>query len=442
MRERAAGSVGGVVAAAIVVGCAGGAPEQRCIPVEPEPWPKPEILASLAQPATADPHALPDPAPLLATSLPDGPACEPRPSHVAHPARERDVLAAALDRALAAASLGGFPYVPNVAAQVAPGERGPGIAALRERLAAEGYPVLSTAEVAAPDLFDSSIGHALRLYQLDHGAPPTGALDRPTFKALDVPARHRVAQLRRAIALAEAAPPTGVRVNIPAFDAVLTIEGAPVMRTRTVVGAPYVSKPGGMTRQMAGAVHTMVAHPPWIPTPSYIHEILLPAERKRPGTIQRKGLTRIRTADGRLAYSMPPGPDNPLGQLILRFNADGTDLAVFYLHDTPEKHRFEEAVRTRSSGCVRTEHVDDLAAALSWLGGLDPDKLRGALADSGRSTTLRVPRPVPVTVDYSTADVGPDGRVRYHADVYRLDPTLLPPPDVPSLDVGLGGRTQ
>lgn len=435
MSKRLGTTITGVaLATGVLAGCGGSSPEQRCIPVEPAPWPSAAVIAqALPAPRPAEP-------PTDAPPLPDGPLCEaPATPPVAHLATERDVLAGALGRALAAAARGGWPRIPNEAAHVRPGERGSGIATLRDRLASEGYPVMTTTEVAAADLLDSSVTHALRLYQMDHRVAPTGRLDRETFQALDVSAAHRVSQLRRAIAVAESAAgaPTRVQVNIPAFDAVLFVDGAPFMRTRTVVGAPYVSKPGGMTRQMTGAVHTMVAHPPWIPTPSYINEILLPAERKHPGTIQRKGLTRIRTADGRLAYSMPPGPENPLGDLVLRFNADGTDLAVYYLHDTPEKHRFEEQRRTRSSGCIRTEHVEDLAAAIAWLGGADAAKLRGALDTPERTTSLRVPRPVPVIVDYSTVDVGPDGRVRYHADVYRLDPQLLPPADVPAQDYSM-----
>lgn len=404
-------------------------------------WKKIALAATLAGACTAapEPPAAAPPRVLgraeaaraarpVVVAVPDGPTCEAQPGEVAQPRTEQEVLLAAWERAALASAQGGWPQVPASAVDVRAGQRHEAVGILRERLHLEGYPVHPSSEVAAPDLLDSSLTAALRLYQQDHQIPPTGLPDRETLRALDVPASRRGAQLRRALVLLEhtAGAPTRVRVNIPAYEAVLYVEGAPLMRARAVVGAPYRNKTGGMTREMSGAVHTVVAHPPWIPTQSFIDEILAAEERRQPGAAARRGLVPIRRQSGRLGYSMAPGPDNPLGRLVLRFNPEGSPLAVFYLHDTPERHRFEEAWRAHSSGCVRVQHIEDLAAAVADLGGLDPASLRSALGHEGKTTVMRVPRPVPVHVEYSTADVGPGGRVRYHPDVYRLDPAILP----------------
>lgn len=422
-----------LAAAVSSAACASDPTDQRCGEIaQPAQWPSAAAVAAIA--ARADvAHIARRGAPAAASSLPAGPQCEaPTDSPVMQPYGERSTLALAWERAMQAAAQGGWPEVPSEAAEARPGKRHPAVSVLRDRLALEGYPVLTTSDVASPDLFDTSVATALRLYQHDHTVAETGLVDKATFRALDVPALRRAAQLRRALTLTEdaAATPTRIRVNIPAYEAVLYVNGAPVARTRTIVGAPYRSKVGGMTREMYGAVHTMVAHPPWIPTQSYIDEILAAEERRRPGAAARKGLVPIRRANGRRAYTMPPGPENPLGRLVLRFNPEGSPLAVFYLHDTPEQHLFAEDWRAHSSGCVRAEHIEDIAAAVAQLGGLDTATLRAAMANEGKTTVMRVPHPVAVAVEYSTADVGPDGRVRYHPDVYHLDPTILTTPQI------------
>jgi murein L,D-transpeptidase YcbB/YkuD len=351
---------------------------------------------------------------------------EPTASLVAQPANDRAILTEAHDRLVAVAEAGGFPEVPATAEAARPGLRHPSVTALRARLAAEGYEALPPEAVALPELFDSTVERALRAWQRDHVLPETGLADRATIRALSVPARHRASQVRyalqRADAQVHAASPTRVRVNIPAFEYTLLVDGTETMRGRVIVGAPFGGKSGGMTPEMQGAVHTVVAHPTWTPTRNYLNERLFPEERRRPGTIARRGFSRFRGSDGQAWYTLPPGPENPLGRLVLRFNAD----SVYYLHDTPDKELFGRRVRAHSSGCVRVDGVEELARAVAQLGGADVDALDAALRDEGRTKMLTVPRPVPVVVEYVTADVGPERRVRYHPDIYRLEPTLLP----------------
>jgi murein L,D-transpeptidase YcbB/YkuD len=109
-----------------------------------------------------------------------------------------------------------------------------------------------------------------------------------------------------------------------------------------------------------------------------------------------------------LAVRQLPGGDNAMGKMKFMFP---NELGV-YLHDTPEKHLFREADRQFSSGCVRVEDAQRLAA---WLFGKP-------LAPQSERPEQRVdlPEPVPVIITYLTA-VPEDGRIAYRPDRYNRD---------------------
>ena len=62
-------------------------------------------------------------------------------------------------------------------------------------------------------------------------------------------------------------------------------------------------------------------------------------------------------------HYMPPGPQNPLGQIMFALDND----EFIFLHDTNEKALFNLAQRALSHGCVRVEQARPLAA---WLLGV------------------------------------------------------------------------
>ena len=95
-----------------------------------------------------------------------------------------------------------------------------------------------------------------------------------------------------------------------------------------------------------------------------------------------------------------------------------------YLHDTPQKTYFNETSRTFSHGCVRVQKPFELAAlALD-----DPAWTTQALidaAETGKTRTIVLPKPLPVLILYWTAAVGRDGRVQFLPDVYGRDPAVI-----------------
>ena len=188
-----------------------------------------------------------------------------------------------------------------------------------------------------------------------------------------------------------APPRTGkaILVNVPAFEAIAFEDGAPVIRSRVIVGSPRTSTP-----LMDTHVSVVRFRPTWRPTPSMI-------------------------ASGEYEdFVRSPGPGNPLGLAAIRLEPG----LLVYLHDTNRRGLFGRDRRAMSHGCVRTEKWDELAA---WL--LDEDLAQiHAWADGSRTFDAPAP-PVPVMIRYYTAFPGPDGRLEQFEDVYGRGRTPLKP---------------
>ena len=61
-----------------------------------------------------------------------------------------------------------------------------------------------------------------------------------------------------------------------------------------------------------------------------------------------------------LSYRQQPGKENPLGFLKINFASSSS----VYMHDTPKESLFGRNFRAASSGCVRVQNIEELAA---WL---------------------------------------------------------------------------
>lgn len=187
-------------------------------------------------------------------------------------------------------------------------------------------------------------------------------------------------------------PPSGkaILVNIPAFELIAFQDGAPVLRSRVIVGAPWHRTP-----RVETYVTAVRFRPTWRPTPSMIAR----------GEYEDK--------------VWPPGRKNPLGLAAVRL---GPGLLV-YLHDTNRRELFERENRALSHGCVRVDRWDELVA---WILDMPLDEVH-RLANGGRTFDMPAP-PVPVTLGYFTTFPDDEGRPVRHDDIYRLGVAGAPAP--------------
>ncbi len=227
-------------------------------------------------------------------------------------------------------------------------------------------------------------------------------------------------------------PARRVEVNTAAFRMTAYDDDRPRLDMRVVVGAPAAPTPA-----FTKAITAVVLNPDWTLPRSIAVAEYLPRIQENPGFLAANDI-RVVEAPPDLANAteidwsrygagnfpfwlrQAPGPDNPLGRI--KFEMPGGN--AIYLHDTPEKDKFDFDRRAFSHGCVRLE--DPMALAMMLLGedGWTPARLAEAIA-GGETRRLRAPRPMPVYAFHMPVSVADDGTVRFHDDPYHREGLLL-----------------
>lgn len=358
----------------------------------------------------------------------------------AHPGYFR--LRAALAQYRSLLRLGGWPRIP-AEDTLRPGDTGELVEALRERLALSGdYRPTEAgdgAESASPTAFDPGLEEAVRRFQGRHGLQDDGVVGPATITAMNVSATERVRQielnLERWRWLPQELGGRYILVNIAGFRVEVMDFIEPVLEMRAIVGKRYTQTP-----VFSDTVTYVVFNPIWnVPHSIAVTEIV-PRARRDPGYLQREGFrivsgwgadareidpgtidwSAIRAGGFPYRIYQEPGPRNALGRVKFMFPNEHD----VYLHDTPERRLFRQPVREFSHGCIRVEKPIELAVLLlrgneEW----SPQRIDRTIA-SGRETTVLLPEPLPIHIQYWTAWTEADGTVQFRDDIYGRDRVL------------------
>lgn len=314
------------------------------------------------------------------------------------------------------------------------GDHGYRVAQLRQRLAAEGDSEVGSG--TDPEHFDDGLERAVIRFQRRHRLDDDGIVGKQTLAALNVPIAWRIGQIKvnlERIRMLGDRPPTAVIVDIAGFEVSMYREGRRVFRGRAQVGRPYRSTP-----VFTDTISYIEFNPTWTVPPTIFRNDVLPAVKVDPGYLARKNMQVLTmageevdpaTVDWQLypAQGFPymirqqPGPTNALGRLKIMF----PNKYLVYLHDTPSRDLFNRSERTFSSGCIRVEDAERLAAALlddpvDW--SLDDI---AATLELGKTRRVNLREPVPVYLAYWTVEVAEDGQVHFKRDPYDRDPMVL-----------------
>ncbi len=312
-----------------------------------------------------------------------------------------------------------------------PGASDPRVPLLRARLVASGD--LAAAGADSSELYDAALEAAVRRFQQRMGLESDGVIGAGTVAELNVPVADRIRQLRvnldRGRVLMHDLPEQFVIVNIAGYTAYLVRGQDIAWSARVQVGKTYRKTP-----LFRSEINYLVFNPTWTVPPGIIANDILPAARKDPASITRRGLKVLdsggrevdpasvdwsRFRSGHIPYTLrqDPGPNNALGRVKLMF----PNPYLVYLHDTPSQALFDRAERAFSSGCVRVERALELAALV-----LDePDKWNAqsvaAVMAGGKLQNVTLKRRMPVLLAYWTAWVDPEGRMNFRRDLYGQD---------------------
>ena len=197
--------------------------------------------------------------------------------------------------------------------------------------------------------------------------------------------------------------PKYVIVNVPSFHATLVENGVNCWKQRAIAGATKTPTP-----QLSAMAVGVMLNPSWEVPPSITHEVQ-----------GKNGFVPVKGPDGSIIrWSQPPGPSNALGQLkFVMYNPHN-----IYLHDTNARSRFSSRMRALSHGCIRTEHIVDLATQLLGDDGGTWTPTRSMPSSlTGKTKQANFVKPVPVYIVYFSSAALLDGSIVDYSDLYGRD---------------------
>jgi murein L,D-transpeptidase YcbB/YkuD len=302
---------------------------------------------------------------------------------------------------------------------------------------------------ADENTYDMGLALAVQRFQQVHGAYGDGAVGPTTRRLLNDPGQRPAHQgaspatikailinMERWRWLPHDLGSFYVNVNIPEFLVRVIDDGKVVHTARVVVG-----KPEKQTPVLSNEIREIVFGPFWNVPTSIKTEEIRPYIRENASWFGGSGFdtTVFQRHDLHMKYLgqevdpaavdwnrvdirkfeiyQPPGPDNVLGKVKFVF----PNKHDVYMHDTPQKFYFAEAVRAESHGCMRVQNPDQLAAVLlNRDRGWSEARTESAMED-GYDTHVALQHKIPVYITYFTLKVNDDGSLTSYGDIYGHD---------------------
>lgn len=309
-----------------------------------------------------------------------------------------------------------------------PGDTGPAVIALRNRLMTMGY---LPRRVDAS--YDSEMEGAVLQFQIDHGLTEDGVAGATTLTEINTPAQDRlksvIVAMERERWINRDLGYRHVLVNLTDFHARIIEDDKVYFETRSVVGQ---NLPTHRTPEFSDVMEHMIINPTWNVPRSIAVSEYLPALKRNPNSnshlniIDARGRVVNRGEVDFAAYTeknfpfdlkQPPSSRNALGLVKFMFPNPNN----IYLHDTPAKSLFSRDVRAFSHGCIRLNDPFDFAYALLAWQTDDPRGFFKERLNTGRETQVDLVNPLPVHLIYRTAVGRAKGHMTYRRDIYGRD---------------------
>jgi murein L,D-transpeptidase YcbB/YkuD len=300
---------------------------------------------------------------------------------------------------------------------LAPGDSGPEIEALRNRLGV-------TAAQGRADVYDAPLVAAVKAFQRANRLSADGYVGPRTRAAFQKGPSDKIRQILASMEQWRWMPrDLGERhalVNIPAYSIDFMEGGKSVLSERVIVGRPSTPTP-----VFSKPMSSIVLKPSWILPDSIKREKLLRGRSlEGQGLVVKKGERVVQSWKvdwskanlSHYAIYQPSGDGNALGNVKFLF----PNKFSVYLHDTPNKSLFSSDERTYSHGCIRLR--DPLKVAqfvFDWDRGPGVVDVKRLVTRSGPDNNeITLQKPLPVHTGYFTVWVGADGEAQYLDDPY------------------------
>jgi len=305
--------------------------------------------------------------------------------------------------------------------------------ALQHRLYEEGF--IASDSVRADSV---QLSKAIMRFQKKKEITADGKAGEGTIRMLNTSDHDKFIRiaitLDRYKLLPEKMPEKYIWVNLPGFYLQLWNDDSVIIVSKIVCGKPQTRTP-----VLTSAISELITYPQWTMPTSIIVKEILPAVKKNPGYLARKGFSLIDSkgdeADpykvnwSKYSKGIPykvvqgSGDDNALG--VMKFNF--SNKYAVYLHDTNQRYLFGQASRAMSHGCVRVQEWQKMAYYILRNDSTLADKGSYPLIDSMNTWlkrkekhSIKIRNRIPLFIRYFTCD-GKNGNIVFYDDIYGED---------------------
>jgi murein L,D-transpeptidase YcbB/YkuD len=295
------------------------------------------------------------------------------------------------------------------------------------------------------DLPDSAtLSESISSYQKASNIKVDGKISVKLIQQLNKSDRYRLKQILismdRYKTWGDSLPESFIFVNLPQYELQAWHADSIALRSKIICGKPKTPTP-----ILQSKIKEIITYPTWTIPPSIIKSEVLPAMKRNPAYLSRKGYGLF-DKDGKkidpsavnwskYSKGIPyfvrqgSGANNALG--VIKFNFPNPHHV--YLHDTNQRYLFGNSSRAMSHGCVRVEQWEKLAG---WIAFHDSVKAmpKDTLTLSGDSIlrwvsikkrkAIGIKNPIQLYIVYITCE-GRDGKIIIHDDIYQLDKKLM-----------------
>ena len=306
-------------------------------------------------------------------------------------------------------------------------------ALLQKRLFEWGF--ISYDSVAADSL---SLAEAVKKFQKQKGITSDGVAGEATVRMLNVNDRELFVRIAISMdkykLLPEEMPDRYVWVNASANYLELVEKGDVKFYSKVICGKSKTRTP-----LLNSAISELITYPQWVPPPSIVSKEILPAVKKNPSYLKRKGFS-IQDRNGNEVDpdSVDWSKYKNMPFRVVQGSGDANSLGIMkfvfankysvYLHDTNQRYLFGNAMRNLSHGCVRVQEWEELAKRIIFhdtpgdAGRVRVDSMQSWLQKK-QKRSIAIRNSLPVYIRYFTCE-GTEKGIDFFDDVYGEDKYL------------------
>ncbi len=287
----------------------------------------------------------------------------------------------------------------------------------------------------------TQLAEAIKKFQQKKGIAVDGRAGEGTVRMLNVNDREKF--IRVAISmdkykmLPETMPSKYIWVNVSANFLEVVDKNEIKLTSKVICGKSKTRTP-----VLTSNITELITYPQWVPPPSIVSKEILPAVKRNPGYLARKGFSLVDSKGNQVdPYSVDWSKySKGIPYRIVQGSGDANALGIMkfvfsnkysvYLHDTNQRYLFANAMRSLSHGCVRVQEWEKLANYILRNDSLNETSGGYTRIDSVKTwlqqkkkKSIVVRNKIPVYIRYITCE-GRNGNIVFYDDVYAEDKFL------------------